>query len=191
MCLGIISIFSINGYVKYVGGQYLLDEKRNIEDIDAIVVLGCKVDGENLSLMLADRLYKGIEVYHEGLSDYILMSGDSEHDDYDEIGPMKDYAIENGINANHILTDPYGISTYDSLYRLKEVYHLDKVIIISQPYHLYRALYIADVLDIEAYGIGAEGEHYVGQSYRELREIIARNKDFLQCLIKPEAKYVQ
>ena len=103
---------------------------------------------------------------------------------------MKNYAIKNGINSNMISLDYAGISTYDSIYRMKHVFKLKKIVIVTQKYHLYRALYIAQSLGIEAYGIDATKVRYVGQSYRDLREILARNKDFIKCIFKPKAKYV-
>ena len=181
----------INYYVKYT----VMDRIKTIEEvknIDTLIVLGAKVhDDGRLSLMLKDRLDKTIEVYNKLDIKRVIVSGDSEHKDYDETTKMKEYLINNGIPEENIIVDIYGLSTYDSIYRLKNVYGINKSIIITQKYHLYRSLYIANSLGIEAYGIPASGEDYFGQTSREIREILARNKDFLTSLFNVKSKYIE
>ena len=181
----------INYYVKYTVMDRIKDTDE-IKDVDTIIVLGAKVyDDGRLSLMLKDRLDKTIGVYNKLDIKKVIVSGDSEDSDYDETSWMKEYLINNGIPEEDIIVDIYGLSTYDSIYRLKNVYDIKKTIIITQKYHLYRSLYIANSLDIEAYGIPASGEHYFGQNIRELREILARNKDFLTSLFNIKSKYTE
>ena len=103
---------------------------------------------------------------------------------------MKDYAILHGVPSEDIFMDHAGFSTYDSIYRAKEIFGVDKMVIVSQEYHLYRALYIAKTLGIEAYGVNADKKEYKGQWYRELREILARNKDIVKTIFKPEPIYL-
>ena len=181
----------INYYVKYT----VMDRIKTIEEvknIDTIIVLGAKVhDDGRLSLMLKDRLDKTIEVYNKLDIKRVIVSGDSEHKDYDETTKMKEYLINNGIPEEDIIVDIYGLSTYDSIYRLKNVYGINKSIIITQKYHLYRSIYIANSLGIEAYGIPASGKDYFGQTAREIREILARNKDFLTSLFNVKSKYIE
>ena len=180
----------INYYVKYTVMDRIKDTDE-IKDVDTIIVLGAKVhDDGRLSLMLKDRLDKTIEVYNKLNIKKVIVSGDSEHKDYDETTKMKEYLINNGIPEEDIIVDIYGLSTYDSIYRLKNVYDVNKAIIITQKYHLYRALYIANSLGIDVYGIPASGEDYFGQTARELREILARNKDFLTSLFNVESSYL-
>ena len=83
-----------------------------------------------------------------------------------------------------------GISTYDSMYRTKEIFQADKIIVVTQQYHLYRTLYIADSLGIDAYGVVANPRIYVGQEIREIREILARAKDFVKCVFKLPSTYL-
>ncbi len=180
----------INYYVKYTVMDRIKDTDE-IKDVDTIIVLGAKVyDDGRLSLMLKDRLDKTIEVYNKLDIKKVIVSGDSEHKDYDETTKMKEYLINNGIPEESIVVDIYGLSTYDSIYRLKNVYDVNKTIIITQKYHLYRALYIANSLEIDVYGIPSGGEDYFGQTARELREILARNKDFLTSLFNVESSYL-
>lgn len=160
-------------------------------DADCILVLGAGVreDGSP-SNMLEDRILTGIELYENGKCDTLLMSGDHGSEEYDEVNCMKDYAVEKGIPSENIFMDHAGFSTYDSLYRAKNVFGAEKVIIVTQKYHLYRALYIAESLGIDAVGVSADLRTYVGQSTRETREIAARVKDFFKAIVGPESTYL-
>ena len=160
-----------------------------LTDIDYIVVLGAGIRRGKPSPMLEDRLKTGISLYNNDISNKILITGDHMNDDYDEVTVMKNYLLEHGIPEEDIITDNYGISTYDSIYRVKNVYKSNKVVIVSQRYHLYRALFLSDNLDLESYGVEAYLRYYYGQWYREIREILARNKDFIKGIIKPKAVY--
>ena len=160
-----------------------------LTDIDYIVVLGAGIRRGKPSPLLEDRLKTGISLYNNDISNKILITGDHMNDDYDEVTVMKNYLLEHGIPEEDIITDNYGISTYDSIYRVKNVYKSNKVVIVSQRYHLYRALFLSDNLDLESYGVEANLRYYYGQWYREIREILARNKDFIKGIIKPKAVY--
>lgn len=160
-----------------------------LTDIDYIVVLGAGIRRGKPSPMLEDRLKTGISLYNNDISNKILITGDHMNDDYDEVTVMKNYLLEHGIPEEDIITDNYGISTYDSIYRVKNVYKSNKVVIVSQRYHLYRALFLSDNLDLESYGVESNLRYYYGQWYREIREILARNKDFIKGIIKPKAVY--
>jgi len=118
------------------------------------------------------------------------MSGDHGTVEYDEVNAMKQYAIEKGIDSEEIFMDHAGFSTYESIYRAKEIFGAERVVIITQEYHLYRALYIADALGLEAYGVASDQRTYSGQTMRDVREILARNKDFLTSLFKPKPTYL-
>ena len=191
--IGVIFIFSINAYVKNTASDRILSsqEAANLSDVDCILVLGCQVkDDGTPSDMLRDRLTRGIEVYNLGAASKLLMSGDHGREDYDEVGTMKQYAINEGIASESIFMDHAGFSTYESVYRAKEIFQADKIIIISQDYHLYRALYIAEKLGVEAYGVASDYHTYAGQGMRECREILARCKDWAMCIFKPEPEHL-
>ena len=196
LCLalvGVIALCSINGYVKSVAKERIVtvEKTANLEDVDCIIVLGCQVrDDGTLSHMLRDRLMRGLEVYHAGAAPKLLMSGDHGRKEYDEVNAMKQYAIENSVPSEHVFMDHAGFSTYETVYRAKEIFEADKVIIITQEYHLYRALYIADKLGLEAYGVSADLNKYAGQSMRDFREVLARCKDWAMCIFKPEPTYL-
>ena len=147
------------------------------------LVLGAKVHkGGRLSDMLRDRMETAIALYHAGTVDNLLLSGDG-RGEWSEVKYMKLYAMEKGVPEDAILEDPEGFSTYESLSRAKELYHLDSLVIVTQKYHLYRAIYIAEDLDMDAKGASADLETYAGQLYRDIREVLARIKDFGLCLL--------
>lgn len=187
-----LAVLGINGYVKSSTKNQILsvEESSKLEDIDCIIILGAGIWGDKPSPMLEDRLLQGIELYNNKVSTKIIMSGDHGREEYDEVNIMKEFAIEKGVPSENIFMDHAGFSTYESIYRAKEIFEADKIVIVTQKYHLYRALHIANSLGIEAYGVGADPRQYVGAMYREMREILARNKDFVKCLFKPEPTYL-
>ncbi|MBP3392067.1 MAG: YdcF family protein [Clostridia bacterium] len=193
VAVGVIAVFSVNGHVKSVGKKRLLTaaQAAELKDVDCILVLGCSVRADgSLSDMLRDRLTQGIQLYKAGVSDTMLVSGDHGQAEYNEVGAMKKYAVQNGVPSERIFMDHAGFSTYETVYRAKEIFGADKVLIVTQEYHLYRALYIAEQLGIEAYGVSADLHTYAGQSARDVREILARCKDFAMCIFKPEPTYL-
>lgn len=188
----ILIILGINAYVKISTQKQIInkDEYSKLFDIDCIIVLGAGIWGDKPSPMLEDRLLEGINLYENNVSNKILMSGDHSRKEYDEVNIMKNYAIEKGIPSENIFMDHAGFSTYESIYRAKEIFKAKKVVIVTQKYHLYRALYIANKLGLEAYGVNSDPRQYAGETFRELREILARDKDFIKCIFKPEPTYL-
>ena len=166
------------------------DEAAELQNVDCVLVLGAGVRDGRPTPMLRDRLITGISLYESGAAPKIIMSGDHGREDYDEVNVMKSYAVENGVPDSDVFMDHAGFSTYDSIYRAKAVFEADSIIIVTQKYHLYRALYIAERLGVNAVGVSADLDDYSGQLKRDLREIAARDKDFFSCLFKPEPKYL-
>lgn len=188
----ILIVLGIDLYVKQSTKKQIVtkEDYSDLKDIDCILVLGAGIWGNRPSHMLEDRLLTAIELYKNDIAPKIIMSGDHGRKEYDEVNVMKDFAIEEGISSEDIFMDHAGFSSYESIYRAKEIFQAKKVIIVTQEYHLYRALYIANSLGLEAYGVGADPRQYIGATYRELREILARNKDFVKCIFKPEPTYL-
>lgn len=195
--LGTVYIFGVNAYVVESTKDNIIDLHNSaaLEEIDCILILGCKVGSDGtLSHMLNDRMEVGIDAYYgllgEGRQTKILVSGDHGTEEYNEVEAMKRFAIDEGVVSSEIFMDHAGFSTYESIYRAKEIFGADKIIIVTQEYHLYRALHIADALGVDAYGISADLRSYVGQTKYDIREILARNKDFLTSIFKPEPTYL-
>ncbi len=178
--------------VSYGRSRIITDEKAaELEDVDCIVVLGCLVKSDGRpSDMLYDRLVTAIGLYQSGAAPKLLMSGDHGTAEYDEVNAMKNFAVDSGVPSEDVFMDHAGFSTYETVYRAKEVFCAKKVIIVTQEYHLYRALYIADRLGLEAYGVSADLHTYRGQNVREIREVLARAKDLIMCIFKPEPTYL-
>lgn len=102
---------------------------------------------------------------------------------------MLKYTKDAGVCEEDIFCDHAGFSTYDSMYRAADIFKVEKAIVVTQKYHEYRALYIAKKLGIQVCGASSDQEKYLGQTYRELREILARNKDFVKANIRAKATY--
>ncbi len=195
MC--VLSVCLVSGAMVKAESDRILYEDAidSIKGIDCIIVLGCQVKGDGRpSDMLRDRLDTAIELYKAGVSDRIIMSGDHGSVGYNEVGVMKKYAIEAGVPSEHIFMDHAGFSTYETMYRARDVFltssHYKRVIVVTQEYHLTRALYIANSLGLDAYGVSADKNTYRGQSMRDMRETLARFKDFLFCQYGAEPTFL-
>lgn len=189
--IAIVSL-SLNYYVIYKYDNDIISEEEasKLEDIDCILVLGAGIKNGGPSPMLRDRLIVSSNLYNNGVSKKLIVSGDHSRDNYDEVVVMKNYLIDKlGIPSEDVYKDHFGIATYDSIYRAKEVYACKKIIIVTQEYHLYRSLYLADKIGLEAYGVSASLEKYSGQFMRDVRELLARNKDFVKGIILPKPSF--
>ena len=171
------------------------EETQKIYGVDCIIVLGAyvKVDG-NPSDMLRDRLDTALALYRAGLSEKILVSGDHGSVGYNEVGVMKKYLVENGVPEENVFMDHAGFSTYETMYRAKEVFltesYYKRVVVVTQEYHLYRALYIAEQIGLDAYGVSADLHTYRGQLNRDVREDLARFKDYFSCYLEVKPTYL-
>ncbi len=188
----IIIILILNFFVRFTTRKQITSEDNLPKDgsYDCILILGAAVWGDSPSPMLKDRLETGISLYKNGYAKKIIMSGDHGKDNYDEVNLMKNYAMQRGVPSEDIFMDHAGFSTYESIYRAKEIFGVKKLIIVSQKYHLYRAIYIANQLGLDSYGVDATKRKYGKEIYREVREVIARDKDLIKCIFKPEPTYL-
>lgn len=183
--IGAIVVSSLN--IAVIGGSkeriYTLAEAED-GSFDCIVVLGAgvKIDGTP-SDMLADRLRVAVELYKKGCSDRIFLSGDRSGEDYDEVGAMKRYCLAKGVPEESIICDEIGFSTFESVYNLKQYGEFDSAVIVTQEYHLYRAVYIAKSMGIDAEGVSSSIRSYRGQFARDVREAFARVKDFFKSVV--------
>ena len=191
--LGAGTVWGIDCHVRWTTQRSIMttEQAAQLEDIDCILVLGCFVKDDGIpSDMLADRLTRGVSLYQAGAAPKLLMSGDHGRTEYDEVNAMKRFALDSGIPAEDVFMDHAGFSTYESIYRAKEIFQADKIIIVSQEYHLYRAIYIAQSLGLEAYGVASDYRTYSGQAARDFREILARVKDFGASIFHPKPTYL-
>lgn len=160
---------------------------------DCILVLGASVTEYGPSPMLADRLDKGLELFGLGVSKIMLLSGDNGRIEYNEVQAMKEYVLQNGgsvgLEAANVYMDYAGFSTYDSAVRCKEVFGANRVVIVTQRYHLYRAVYNAKKAGLDVIGVAAT-DTKAGQAGRDRREVPARVKDFFLSFIGASPKYL-
>lgn len=192
LCVGILcagAVIGINAYMISYVSDYLIeaDDLENYS-FDCITVLGAGLwDGEP-SPMLRERLDFALEAYKTGCSTKFLMSGDHGREDYDEVNAMKDYVVENGADKDSVFLDHAGFSTYETMYRARDVFKVEKTLIVTQKYHLYRAVYNARKLGLDAYGYYREEKIYSVKN--DIREAAARVKDFFYCISQPEPTYL-
>lgn len=186
-----IYVVAVNYYVKSSSEDRIVQQDEIEGEFDCIFVLGCGVweDGTP-SHMLRDRLDTALSLYESGAAPFILVSGDNSRVDYDEVTVMKNYLVDKGVPEEVVYKDHAGFSTYESVYRAKAIFGVERMIIVTQGYHLYRSLYLADDRGIDAVGVDATVREYYGQAGRDLREIVARNKDFLYCIFDPKPTYL-
>ncbi len=190
------SVLAISFAMVYRTEELIVDleEGKKLQGIEAIIVLGCKVRGETPSDMLRDRLDVAIELYHAGVGTAIIMSGDHGGTDYNEVAVMKKYAVDNGVPEDRIFMDHAGFSTYETMYRARDVFlqetYFKRVVIVTQKYHLHRALYVAESLGLDATGVSADLHTYGGQASRDTREVLARAKDFFFSLYDVKPTYL-
>ena len=164
--------------------------KASTQDDIIFVVQGSEIDdSETPSPMLKDRLDVGIALYKQGFVPKILLSGDNGQEGHNEIHVMLKYTKAAGVPDSDIFCDHAGFSTYDSMYRAADIFKVDRAVVVTQKYHEYRALYIAKKLGIQVCGVASDQESYFGQTYREAREILARDKDFVKANLRSKATY--
>lgn len=181
----LITILRVQSYKKYI---------YNIGDVpkeyDVIIVLGAGVRADGTpSDILVDRLETAVNVYNKGRDNTLLLSGDHGTEVYNEVRAMKNYVMKYNLDEKKIFMDHAGFSTYDTMYRAKEVFKVNKAIIVTNKYHLSRALYIARRLGIDAYGVASDRREYELMDKYKRRELLAQLKDFIYVnILKPEPK---
>lgn len=160
-------------------------QAASLFDADAIIVLGASVYSDGTpSGILRDRLDDGIALYFAGVAPKIIMSGDNGTESYNECWAMKQYAVSQGVPSEDVFCDHAGFSTYETMYRARHVFGAERVVVATQTYHLYRALFDAQGVGMQAVGVPSDYGEYLNQSWYDLREVFARAKDFFQVLFK-------
>lgn len=190
--LGGLTVAGLNWWVIHSASPWLrtVDEAAGL-DADAILVLGAGIWApDQPSPMLADRLSRAMELWRAGAGRKLLMSGDHGTADYNEVAVMRTWALDEDVPAEDVFMDHAGFSTYESMVRAAQVFACRKIVIVTQRYHLYRAVYIARRLGLEAYGVAAEDIPYPNWLWRESREVLARVKDVFSCLFWPAPTFL-
>lgn len=157
-------------------------------DADCILALGAAVreDG-SLSHMLQDRLDVAASLYFDHAAPKIIVSGNGDEASNDEPAAMKAYLVSLGVSSEDIFCDDYGLNTYASMWRAHNVFGVNRIVVVTQRYHEYRALFIAKGMEMEARGVASDLRAYKHQGFYDFREVLARVKDTAQVLFKPAA----
>lgn len=183
----------INANYEIPGDTATREEVEELSSIspECILVLGASVTSDGVpSPILQDRLDTAIDLYNKGVAPKLLLSGDNGQMVYNEVKAMQNYALEAGVDENDIYLDHAGFSTYESIYRAKYIFKVDSMIVVTQTYHLYRSLYGCRRMGITAMGAAADQYTYAGQEKREIREVLARDKDFVKWIFKPQPTFL-
>ncbi len=189
--LVLLLLIFVNFYIPKTSTPYIFDDIEDVPSTQAALILGSKVysDG-SMSDILADRIIKALELYDNGQVSKILISGDHGTTEYDEVNTVKDYLLENDFEDEDVFLDHAGFDTYDSLYRAKHIFEVESVVIVTQEFHLPRAVYIGNSLGIETYGYIADRQPYIAARWNSIRESLARLKAFLNVVFHSKSKYL-
>lgn len=193
--IGIIACAFMINCVDEKGVKNIISfEEISDNEVDAIIVLGAGVNEDGSPCqMLEDRLKTAIAIYNKlDKKCKILLSGDHGQDNYNEVKTMKKYILDNlSISESDIFMDHAGFSTYDTMYRAKDIFEVNKAIVITNEYHLPRALYLAQKKNIEALGVASDLREYSGIDYYKFRERFSQIKAFLMSNItKSKPKFL-
>lgn len=151
--------------------------------VAVVLGAGLRPSGEP-SPVLADRLEAGIELYRAGRVDKLLLSGDHGQHTYDEVNAMRRHMVDAGIPPDDVFLDHAGFRTFDTMYRARDVFGVERAIVVTQRFHLARSVYTARALGIEAWGYAADRRRYAYARRNALREILARARAFLDLHLR-------
>lgn len=175
----VIAGFLVTGLMRtgmLIFGRSKTHLPANVPQAPVALVLGAGLNRDGTpGVVLRDRVDTAAELYFSGKVDKLLMSGDNTTPYYNEPGAMHRYALSLGIPEEDIVLDYAGRRTYDSCYRARAIFGLEKLVVVTQAYHLPRALFLCNALDIEAYGVTADEANYNRSRYTFwwFREILA------------------
>lgn len=194
--IGCVLVVGVPNAVEFLGQKDKITPSSTLQasgkTYDCILVLGASVLADGTpSGILQDRLDTAIALYDAGVAPKIIMSGDDESDSsYDEVTNMKAYAVAKGVPSEDIFCDHAGLNTYDSMYRAKNVFNASTMVVVTQTYHQYRALWDANMLGISSVGVASDLHTYANQAYYDFRELMARVSDFGKVLMKQKSTYL-
>ncbi|NDK08089.1 hypothetical protein EOM39_02475 [Candidatus Gracilibacteria bacterium] len=191
----LLVVFSAS-FVLHINYSVENNYNKQIKTIEEIkqnkvgLVLGAGIKNGKPSDIYKDRIKTAIKAYENKKIEKILVSGDNGRVKYDELTPAKLYLYENGVKKEDIFLDYAGFDTYDSLYRAKEIFGNNSLTIFTQEFHLKRALYICEGLEINCLGIKTDLQGYLYSNYYQKREILSRFKAFLNITFNSKPKFL-
>jgi SanA protein len=185
----ILFVFLVNVLIFTTTKAYIFNDVADLPDTEVVLVLGASVSKDGvLSPIFTDRLDMGITLYKTQKVKKILVSGDNSAKNYNEVNPAELYLIEKGVAETDIYLDYAGFDTYSSMYRARDIFKVTKIIVSTQSFHLPRAIFIARMLGLDAYGINADVGHFLFRN--KIREVLANQKAVYEILFNIEPKYL-
>jgi len=157
---------------------------------EVAVVFGAGLwDGEP-SPYLAHRLDAAVELYRAGRIEVVLVTGDNSREEYDEPDAMRAYLVRHGVPDGRIVSDYAGFDTWDSCVRAKRIFGVDRAVLISQGFHIRRAVALCQEAGVASYGVGVDAEHDVTWYYGGAREVLAAGKAALDAVFEPDPRFL-
>ncbi|MDR0883003.1 MAG: YdcF family protein [Oscillospiraceae bacterium] len=190
---GVLGIVGINVWVVGSAKPHIITVAQAGQngDYDCILVLGAQITSPTtLSHMLEDRVLFGIDALNAGAAPVLLLSGDHGQEEHDEVNAMKGYCIDKGVDPAVIFLDHAGFSTYESMARARDVFGAQRILIVTQNYHIYRAVYVARALGLDADGVASDPRQYGTIVPNTMREWLARVKDLGFSILKPPPTFL-
>lgn len=169
------------------------DRLRSTADAPAAevaVVFGAGLWRGRPTPYLANRLDAAAELYRSGRVKVVLVTGDNSRTEYDEPDAMRTYLTGKGVPGDRIVSDFAGFDTWDSCVRAKEIFGVERAVLISQGFHIRRAVALCEAAGVESYGVGVDDEHDATWYYGGTREVFAAGKAALDAAFKPEPRFL-
>ncbi|MFE1023382.1 vancomycin high temperature exclusion protein [Streptomyces sp. NPDC058818] len=169
------------------------DRLRTTADVprtEVAVVFGAGLWEGEPSPYLAHRLDAAAELYRAGRIEVVLVTGDNSREEYDEPDAMRAYLVRHGVPDGRIVSDYAGFDTWDSCVRAKKVFGVDRAVLISQGFHIRRAVALCEEAGVASYGVGADDVHDATWYYGGAREILAAGKAALDAVFEPDPTFL-
>jgi vancomycin permeability regulator SanA len=157
---------------------------------DVAVVFGAGLWAGEPSPYLAHRLDAAARLYHAGRIEVVLVTGDNSREDYDEPDAMRAYLTRHGVPDARVVSDYAGFDTWDSCVRAKKVFGVDRAVLISQGFHIRRAVALCEAAGVASYGVGVDDRHDLTWYYGGVREILAAHKAAFDAAVRPDPRFL-
>jgi len=183
------AIVLVNLAVYFLSVKYIYKEGGSAPEAQVALIPGAAIlQGGGLSPIFRDRVDAAIKLYESEKVSKILVSGDNSTVSHNEVNPVRDYLIQNGIPGADIYLDHAGFDTYSTMYRARDIFRVSSIIISTQAFHLPRAVFIARSLGLKAYGVSADRGTILFKNY--VREVFANEKAVFSVLFRAKPKFL-
>lgn len=188
-CLAVAFCADMVGRVAHASRAFICTDTPHAPQRYTAIVLGCRVNGDEPSLCLEERLATALELYRSGTVRRLLLSGDHGTSGYDEVNAMRAWLMERGVPTDHLFLDHAGFDTYDTMIRARHVFQVDGALIVSQKFHLPRAVYLARAVGLNAVGVSADPPLGSACAGSRVREPVACAKAVLNVWLGSSPKF--